>query len=237
LIIWVTNPLPASPFTAEDTEAIRLFATAGFRTNLRGIEPDDWTRLADADPLVTEVQATLGPGDQTPCNVGLTTRTTIPDSVAFEVASARLMDHAILGAPPTITKSREVGLEIALVAYCAPGTNIAAARERLNQRIGTGMLPDGSPAFFNPARWPLGRQVQLDELTRAIRADPSVTFVVSDPRSDPRVVFETIHGDDDTTANIARGHIAIEAHQQARIGNDNFQPALGSVRIYLAAGA
>ncbi|MGK6355785.1 hypothetical protein ACMGDH_11250 [Sphingomonas sp. DT-207] len=237
LITWVTNPLPASPFTAEDMEAIRLFATTGFRTNLRGIEPDDWTRIASADPLVTEVHARLGRNGQAPCSVGLTTRMTIPDDVAFEVARARLMDHAVLGALPTVTKSTDVELEIALVAYCAPGTNIAAARARLAQRIGTGMLPDGSPAFFNPLNWPLGRQVRLDELTRAIRAEPAVTFVACDPRSDPRIVFETILGDDDTAANIAQGRITIEAHQRARIGNDSFRPALGGVRLYLAAGS
>ncbi|MGK6319602.1 hypothetical protein [Sphingomonas sp. DT-204] len=236
LITWVTNPLPASPFAAEDTEAIRLFAASGFRTNLRGIEAADWTRLADADPLVTEVNAVLGPDGQAPCRVGLATRTTVPDGVAFEVARARLMDHAVLGAPPTITEGADVGLEIALVAYCVPGTNITAARKRLEQRVGTGMLPDGSPAFFHPINWPLGRQVRLDELMRAIRADPSVSFVVSDPRSDPRIAFGTV-GSDDTIANIARGHIAIEAHQRARVGNDNFRPALGSVRLYVAAGS
>lgn len=235
LITWVTNPLPASPVTAEDTEAIRLFAASAFRTNLRGIDVADWTRLADADPLVTEVNAVLGVGGQAPCRIGLTTLTTIPDGVTFEVAKARLMDHAVLGAPPTITEGANVGLKIALVAYCVPGTNIAAARKRLEQRVGTGMLPDGSPAFFHPVNWPLGRQVRLDELTRAVRADPAVSFVVSDPRSDPRVVFATVDGDDDTVANVARGHIVIEAHQRARVGNDNFRPALGSVRLYVAA--
>jgi hypothetical protein len=237
LVTWVTNPLPASPFAGEDSEAIRLFANTGFRANLRGIEPDDWMRLGSADPLVTQVHASLGPGDQTPCTVGLITQATIPDGITFSVASARLMDHAVLGAAPTIVAGSDVELAIALIAYCAPGTNIAAARERLERRIGAGTLPDGSPAFFNPANWPLGRQVRLDELTRVLRADQAVSFVVSDPQNDPRIKFETVDGDDDSAANIARGYIAIEAHQRARAGNDNFRPALGRIRLFVVAGS
>ncbi|HXC55125.1 MAG TPA: hypothetical protein VNU97_07515 [Rhizomicrobium sp.] len=233
LVTWVANPLPATPSSGEESEAIRLFATTSFRTNLRGIEPADWDLLGNLDPLVAEIHATLGANKRAPCTVGLTTTATIPDGITFPVASARLMDHAVLGAPPTIVPSADVELEIALIAYCVPGTNIAAARTRLQQRVGTGALPDGSPAFFNPALWPLGRQVRLDELLRAIGGDASVAFTVFDPRLDPRVVFRTVYGGDDTAANVAQGRIAIGTHQRARVGNDNFHPALGSIRIYV----
>jgi hypothetical protein len=235
LVTWVTNPLSASPFAAEDSESIRLFATTNFRTNLRGIEPSDWERLGNADPLVTEVRATLGPDGHAPCTVGLTTRKTIPDGIAFPVASARLMQYGVLGALPEIVEGTDVALDVALIVYCATGTNIGAARERLFRRIGTGSLPDGFPAFFNPGRWPLGRQVRLDELVDAIKADPSVSFVVFDPRLDPRIVFKTVEGDDHTASNVAQGHIEIGAHQRARVGNDAFHPALGSARLYVVA--
>jgi hypothetical protein len=235
LITWVTNPLPASPFIEESSEAIRLFAANSFRTNLRGIEPSDWERLGTADPLVTEVHATLDSDDQTPCIVGLITRTTIPGDVTFPVASARLMEYAVLGAPPTIYQHTDVDVAIALIAYCVPGTNIAAARERLQQRVGIGTLPDGSPAFFNPANWPLGRQVRLAELVSALSEDPSVAFVVSDPEIDPRVVFKEVIGDDKTSTNLTQGYITIGTYQRARVGNDGFSPGLGSVRIYVAA--
>ncbi|HEY4940837.1 MAG TPA: hypothetical protein VII56_05370 [Rhizomicrobium sp.] len=236
-VTWVTNPLPATPSAEEDSEAIRLFATTNFRTNLRGIEPADWDRLGSADPLVTVAHATLGPNDQTPCTVGLSTSVTEPDDVTFKIASARLMDYAVLGAPPVIVPAADVELEIALVTYCVSRTNIAAARERLQRRVGTGALPDGSPAFFNPANWPLGRQVRLDDLVQAIKADPSVAVVVFDPLLDPRIAFKTVYGGDDTSTNVTQGFIKIGAHQRARVGNDDFRPALGSVRIYLAAAS
>jgi hypothetical protein len=235
LVIWVSNPLAATPFPEEESEAIRLFATTSFRTNLRGIDPDDWERLGNADPLVTEIRAALGPDNRTPCVVGLTTRVTIPDGITYSVAKARLLEHAVLGAPPTIEAGIATALEIALVVYCRPGSNLAAVRSRQQRRLGTGALPDGAPAFFNPANWPLGRIVRLDELVQVIRGDPSVAFVITDPHMDPRIAFRTVGGIDDSAANVARGHIAIRTHEYARIGNDTYHPALGSVRLYVVA--
>jgi len=143
----------------------------------------------------------------------------------------------VLGARPKICQGVDIALDIALVVYCVSGTNIAAARERLLQNVGTGTLPDGSPAFFHPANWPLGREVVLDELVDAIKADPSVSFVVTDPTLDPRVVFETIELDDDTDANIRDGSIEIVWNHRARVANDDFHPALGRVGLYVVAAS
>jgi len=238
LVTFVTNPLPAAPMQEETSEAIRLFATTAFRTNRRGIMPADWNRLGQADPLVSEVYATYGPDGFAPCNVALKTRATVPgDNITFRVASARLMQYAVLGAPPKIFEGVDVALDIALVVYCVSGTNIAAARERLLQTIGTGSLPDGSPAFFNAANWPLGRNVRLDELASVIEADPWVSFVVIDPQTDPRVMFETVELEDDTRSNVVRGNIEIGWNQRARVDNAEFHPALGRVGLYVVAAS
>jgi hypothetical protein len=235
LVTSVTNPLPAAPSLEEANEAIRLFATTSFRTNLRGIEPADWDRLGRTDPLVTEVNATYRPDGYAPCRVALTTRATLPEDhdITFKVARDRLMQYAVLGASPEICQGIDVPLDIALVVYCVSGTNIAAARGRLLQTIGTGSLPDGSPAFFNPANWPLGRHVRLDELTAAIAADPWVSFVIVDPELDTRIVFETIGPGDDTRSNFSKGYIEIGWNERARVGNDGFHPALGRVGLYV----
>ena len=237
LVTSVTNPLPAAPSVAEETEAIRLFAPTRFRTNLRGIETGDWERLATADPLVTSVGARFGPDGSAPCTVGLATRETTPGGVAFPVASARLMQYAVLGAPPTIEQAVDIALDIALVAYCASGADVGATRERLSRRLGAGATPDGSPAFFNPANWPLGRHLRLEDLTDAIRSDASVAFIVSDPALDPRVRFETVGGDDMTVANVAAGHVAIGPHQRVRLADAAADTGLGTMRVYVVAAA
>lgn len=237
LISWVTNPLPAAPAEPEKNESIRLFSATNFRTNVRGVEPDDWERIGHADPLVTEVRARTGDDGFAPCIVGIATAETIPPDISYPIAKARLMEHAVLGAPPTIEQGVDVPVDIALVVYCAAGTNISAARERLLQRIGAGAKADGGPAHFHPTGWPLGRPVVLADLVALLEADSTVSFVVSDPLMDPRVAFRTVAGGDTTAGNIAAGRIAIRPTERARAGNDRFRPDLGIVRLYLATVA
>lgn len=234
LISWVSNPLPATSVEPEGNESIRLFAATSFRTNKRGVEPGDWERLANSDPLVTGVEARVGDDGYAPCIVGITTVETIPPDMTYPVVKARLMDYAVLGAPPTIEEGIDVPVDIALVVYCKGGANIAAVRERLLRRIGAGAKSDGGPAHFHPTAWPLGRPVILAELISLLDADPAVSFVVSDPSMDPRVAFRTVGRGDTTGANVAAGQIAIGATERARAGNVAFHPELGVVRLYVA---
>ena len=233
MISWVSNPLPATPAQPELNESVRLFATTSFRTNLRGIDPDDWERLAQSDPLVTEADARLVNG-YAPCIVGIATTTT-PDGYTYPIAKARLMEYAVLGAPPTIQQESDVPINVSLVVYCSQGSNIGAARERLLRRIGAGAKTDGGPAHFHPTAWPLGRPVILADLIALLGADPVVSLVVSDPAMDPRVVFQTVSGRDNTVDNIKAGRIAIGSNERARAGNDGFHPELGIVRLFVAA--
>ncbi len=234
MISWVSNPLPATPAQPELNESVRLFATTSFRTNLRGIDPDDWERLAQSDPLVTEADARLVNG-YAPCVVGIATTTTTPDGYTYPIAKARLMEYAVLGAPPTIQQESDVPISVSLVVYCSQGANIGAARERLLRRIGAGAKTDGGPAHFHPTAWPLGRPVVLAELIALLAADPTVSLVVSDPAMDPRVVFQRVSGPDNTVDNIKAGRIAIGSNERARAGNDGFHPELGIVRLFVAA--
>ena len=233
MISWVSNPLPATPAQPELNESVRLFATTSFRTNLRGIDPDDWERLAQSDPLVTEADARLVNG-YAPCIVGIATTTT-PDGYTYPIAKARLMEYAVLGAPPTIQQESDVPINVSLVVYCSQGSNIGAARERLLRRIGAGAKTDGGPAHFHPTAWPLGRPVILADLIALLGADPVVSLVVSDPAMDPRVVCQTVSGRDNTVDNIKAGRIASGASERARAGNDGCHPELGIVRLFVAA--
>lgn len=233
LISWVTNPLPAAPVRAELNESVRLFAATSFRTNLRGIEPGDWERIAHTDPLVAHVSARVGDDGYAPCVIGLSTIETVPPGASFAIASARLMEHAVLGAPPTIEQGVDVPILITLVVCCWQGTNIVATRERLLQWIGGGARPDGGAAHFNAVAWPLGRSVLLDELVALLRSDGAVHSVITDPTLDPRIEFRTINGGDTTCENIAAGRITIRPYERARAENDPFHPEFGLVRLYL----
>lgn len=234
LISWVTNPVPATPGEPEKDESVRLFATTSFRTNLRGIDPNDWERLAQADPLVTEAEARLQHG-YAPCTIGLATVSTTPDGYSYPIAKARLMEYAVLGALPTIAPEADVPIDVSLVVYCARDANLTAVRERLLRRIGAGAKTDGGPAHFHPTAWPLGRSVVLSDLISLLHEDPSVSLVVSDPSMDPRVTFRTTTRGDLTVDNIRAGMIAIGPNERARAENDGFHPERGIVRLYVAA--
>jgi hypothetical protein len=233
LVTGVCNPLLATPTPAEQDQAIRLFAASGFRNQRRGIEPLDWERLGRSDPLVNEVTARYGPTGSGPCAVGLTT--TVPEAVSFPVASQRLLDYAILGAPPQIQHGTALAPNIALVVYCKAGTNIQAARERLLRRVGTGLLPDGTPAYFNPANWPLGRSVILADLVATILADTAVTFAVAQQQVDPRILFETVDRPGSTADNLILGEIPVAPGQRIRLANDPFRPEAGTMGLFVVA--
>ena len=183
---------------------------------------------------MTEADARLVDG-YAPCIVGIATTTTTPDGYTYPIAKARLMEYAVLGAPPTIEQETDVPINVSLVVYCSRNANIGAARERLLRRIGAGAKTDGGPAHFHPTAWPLGRPVVLADLIALLGADPTVSLVVSDPAMDPRVVFQTVSGRDNTADNIKAGRIRIGSNERARAGNDSFHPELGIVRLFVAA--
>jgi hypothetical protein len=222
----------AAPAPAEPSAAVRLFAQAAFRTNLRGVDPDDWERLGQRDPLVTAIQARDSSlKDGRPCEIGLAT--TAPQDVSYMVAAIRLLDHAVLGAAPQIGPAVDLPLDITLVVYCRPGTDAGAARARLQQRLGSGALPDGSPAFFNPANWPLGKRVMLAELIDVIEADCAVSSVPTQPGIDPRIRFQSLAEPNVTAKNIASGFIPVGVAQRARVSNDPLRPQHGSLRVLI----
>jgi hypothetical protein len=229
----VTNPVAAAaPAPAEQSAAVRLFAQNAFRTNLRGVDPGDWELLGQRDPLVTAIRASSSSTKAGgPCDIGLAT--TAPQAVSYMVAATRLLDHEVLGAPPRIRPATGLPLDIALVVYCRPGTDAATARARLLQRLGSNALPDGSPAFFNPANWPLGKPVKLADLVDVLEADCAVSSVLTQPRIDPRVRFKSFAGPDVTADNIANGFIPVGPAESARVSNDSLRPQDGSLRLLI----
>lgn len=236
LVTAVSNPLPAMPSPAEPDQAIRLFGPSGFRVQLRGVDPTDWERLGKSDPLVRSVTADYGPDGSGPCEVGLTTTTTLPDdNVTFPVASQRLLAYAILGAPPHIEQAKDLAPNIAFAVYCMPGSNVRATRERLLRRVGNGLLPDGAPAYFHPANWPPGRSLVLDDLTSVIQADPAVAFIIAQREVDPRVLFETTETPGGTPTHLRAGRIEVSPWQRIRLGNDPFRPQDGTMGLFVVA--
>lgn len=234
----VINPLAAAPAPPESDAAVRLFAPTAFRVQRRGVTADDWTNLAERQPLVTSVGVTPPGPDDTGCHIAI--ETAEPADATFVIVRDYLLGFAVIGAPPTITRIQPVPVDIMLSVYAKPGADLSSLRLRLRQRLGTGFLDDGTPAFFNPRRFPPGRSVVLGDLLSAITSETGVNWVNINPETDPRVRF-TRQGDARNGAdaefpdNLTRGFIPIAPTERVQVSGDPNRPQDGQVRFYLIA--
>jgi hypothetical protein len=225
----VSNPLPAAPTPAETTAAVRLFASRAFRLQQRGITPDDWEDLGRHHPLVTAISASAPGPDDTGCLVAVETD-------FYTIVRDYLLGFAVIGAPPTIIELAQAPLDIALAVYCRRNADLASLRQRLGQRLGSGHLPDGSPAFFNPQRLQPGRPIMLADLIAAIRQEDGVSWINLDPATDPRIRFGRLdHRPDEARAGFARGTIPIAPTERGHVGGDRAGPQQGRLQIYVIA--
>ena len=75
----------------------------------------------------------------------------------------RLMGHDLEIRGPV-----HVPLQIELFVCATPRTIRTELEARLQRSLGSGVLDDGSPAFFNPDRWTFGQALELSALIDAV---------------------------------------------------------------------
>lgn len=227
----VLNPLAAAPIPPESAAAARLFAATAFRVQRRGVTPTDWETLAREHPLVTAVGATAPTGDEQGCHVAV--ETLAPAEATFDIVKDDLLAYALIGARPTITPLAVVPLNIVMAVYCDPDADITSLRRRLAQSLGSGLLPDGGPAFFNPSRLTPGRSIQLNELVSTILAQDGVSWVNLNPDTDPRIRFGRLDDQDSGKRGFTTESIPIKPTERAQISTDNRRPEDGGVSLYV----
>ncbi len=231
LIRNVLNPLAAAPTPPQSAAAARLFAATAFRVQRRGVTPGDWEMLAREHPLVTAVGATAPTGDEQGCHVAV--ETLAPAQATFDIVKDDLLAYALIGARPTIAPLAVVPLNIVMAVYCDPDADITSLRRRLAQALGVGLLPDGGPAFFNPARLTPGRSIQLNELVSVILAQDGVSWVNLNPDTDPRIRFGRLDDQDSGKRGFTTGTIPIKPTERAQVSTDSRRPEDGGVSLYV----
>jgi hypothetical protein len=228
-IAAVDNPMAAGGgILPEPALQAQLLAPGAYRRQLRGVTAADYAALAERNPAIRTAMAGTATGGTGPVftvsvdtwlDIGDTAA--VADDLAAWLAPFRVVGTQVQVVPPTI-----VGLAIVLGVFCVAGADVNGVRQRLAERFGTGMLPNGEPAYFNPRRFTLGQPVVLSDIVAAMVAVDGVAWVNTDARSDPRLSFGTLQPAADF---LDSGIIPIGPNQLARVDNDVAKPGNGSI--------
>jgi predicted phage baseplate assembly protein len=218
VITMVANPLPATGGTdPEPTEDARVFAPTAYRRMLRAASVADVETLARESPLVTGATAERVGGNTPGFKVGVTLD---PRGTAW-IVDEHLQRFRIWGTTLTVEESRRAGVDVVLAVYFRRGADASVLRARLAARLA---------GFFDPSSWRAGQPVHLADVRELLEADPDVTWVNSDPATDPRLTFGRIGA---PRSGFPAGRIDIEPWLIATAANDPAQPENGRAGFYL----
>jgi hypothetical protein len=232
----VRNPLPATGGTApESLEEVRRYAPQAFRVQQRAVTEADWVARAEDHPGVQRAQArlrwtgswhtvhvTVDPLGGGPFDDDLRT------SLLAWLEPFRLAGYDLELVPPAYAP-----LDIALTICVRPGHHPEDVEQALLAELGTGVLPDGRPAFFHPDRLTFGDSIWLSQVVARCTAVEGVHLVETAPGRNPNRFsrWGRPQGDE-----LERGRIAIGPSEIARCDNDPNHPDHGQVQLFMEGG-
>jgi hypothetical protein len=189
----VRNPMPAVGGTDPEpvSEARQLAPLAPRATQLRAVTADDYARLAARVSGVLRAAADIrwtGSGEEVHVAVepagpafadrragsGWAGEGSVPsDALIAEVTAAlapfRRIGHGLVVGVPEL-----VPLDIELQVLVDPGYQRRQVLAALHRVFGSGLLPGGAPAFFNPRALGFGEPVRVSRLVAAAVGVPGV---------------------------------------------------------------
>jgi predicted phage baseplate assembly protein len=184
----VRNPMPAAGGTGPEpvSEVRQLAPLAPRATQLRAVTAADYAKLAARVGGVLRAAADIrwtGSGEEVhvavePAGPAFADRRAGPevpsDALIAEVTAAlapyRRIGHGLVVGPPEL-----VPLDIELRVLVDPGYQRRQVLTALRRVFGTGLLPDGAPASFNPRALGFGEPVRVSRLVAAAVGVPGVT--------------------------------------------------------------
>lgn len=128
-----------------------------------------------------------------------------------------------------------VPLDIAFTVCVAPGYFRSAVEAALLQTFGTGVLPNGQPAFFHPDNFTFGQPVYLSRVVAAAMQVPGVRCVDTNdvPPGSPNHFKrwgQPAHGE------TAAGKIVMDRLEIARLDNNPSAPENGKIAFIMEGG-
>jgi hypothetical protein len=229
-ILSCTNPIAASGGIDPET-AVQICrrAAQAFNTQERAITMQDYVNAVKLNTQIEDAAAqsrwtgswyTIFIAAEPQSNAPLTK--SLRRSLNKTVNAYRLAGRATYIEPP-----QYMPLSIALTVCVDPDSFSADVRAALLQVLGSCMLPNGQPAFFNPRNFELGQPVYLSPIYEAARTVPGVTRVTA-------IIFEP--QGQSTNTYLQQGYIPMGPFQVARLDNDPSLPGNGTLKLKMQGG-
>ena len=229
-ILAVTNPLPAQGgVDPESEDSARMAAPQAFRVQQRAVTAADWQDVSLRNPAIAQATAAfrwtgswLTVFDTVARPGGVAVDATFETEIAGYLERYRVLGHDLEVNGPVL-----VALRIDIAVCVLPQAFRADVGLALRRSFGTGTLPTGAPAFFNPAQRRFGETLYLSGIYAAAQAVPGVSSVQV-------TRFERLYqpsGD-----GLADWELVFGAQEMPRCDNDPDYPEHGVLNLIMQGG-
>ena len=231
VIVSITNPIAASGgLDPETLDHVRANAPYAFNIQNRAVTTADYGAIAQrVDPALQQAVGTFRwTGSWYTVSVSVDPRNAeaVDASTASSIVDG-LENYRMMGHDVEVNAPVYVSLELALCICPQPGYLAADVQQAVLQLLGTGTLPNGSNALFNPNNFSFGQTVYLSPIIAAVQdADgvASVTVNTFQRQGQP------------STSGIATGSIPLQPLEIARLDNDPNFPEHGRLTVTVCGG-
>ena len=230
-IASITNPMPATGgLDPETLDSVRANAPYAFNIQNRAVTLADYGAMAmRVDPALQDAVGTFrwtGSWYTVSVSVdpegGGAVDAATASSIVSGLENYRMMGHDVEVNPPVY-----VSLELTLDVCVQSGYLAADVQHAILQLLGTGTLPDGSSALFNPDNFTFGQPVYLSPIIAAVQQTDGVASVTVD-------TFQ--RQGQPATSGIAAGVIPLQSLEIARLDNDPNYPEHGILTVNVGGG-
>lgn len=229
-ILACTNPMPGTGGIEPETNAqIRRRASQAYRTQERAVTRQDYVDIMERNPQIENAAASLRwTGSWYTAFIAAEPDNNAPMTNTLRRSLTRLANqYRLAGEDVLIEPPQYVPLTIALSVCVSPDYFRRDVQKALMQVLGSGSLPSGQAALFNPCKFQLGQPVYLSLIYRAARQVAGVQSVTAN-------VFEPQGMN--TRIYLQQGYIPMGPFQVARMDNDPSLPANGRLQLTMAGG-
>jgi hypothetical protein len=229
--VQARNPLPAQGGIApEPLDTVRVRAPRAIHASLaRAITAADYAAIAGLHPGVQRAAARLRwTGSRQLVQVALDPLGAAEaDPAMIAAVAAQLQPCRRIGHVLEVLPASYVPLNLALEVQLQPHHPRGLLHRALLERLGSGLLADGTRGLFHPDNFTFGEDVHASRILAAAQTLPGVAAVVL------RRLERQYEGPD---GEVAAGLLRIGAFEIARLDLDSDQPGRGRLTLHLWGG-